>query len=179
MSYLFVLNFLFLPQLSGQGNKLFSTMRNLCAIIFFSIICSVTFSSCQKTPLYTPSVVASIGTFPFSAVGTNAAFALSTTANGMGTTISVVGATANYIPGSTTRPIIQLNIPTNIGSYTINKNCSASITTVESGKTGSAATSGTIAVVGNDHGRIEGTFSFVCADGEKVTNGQFYCYLPQ
>ena len=129
--------------------------------------------------MYTPSVVASIGSFPFSAVGTSAAFGLSTTANGLGTTISVIGATATYMPGTTTRPIIQLNIPTKVGNYTINKNSSASISTVASGIAGSEATSGTIAVIGNDHGRIEGTFNFVCADGEKVTNGQFYCYLPQ
>jgi hypothetical protein len=44
---------------------------------------------------------------------------------------------------------------------------------------GTSAVSGTIVVAGFIKGRIEGTFNFTCENGQKVTNGQFYSFLPK
>jgi hypothetical protein len=154
-------------------------MNNIAKALAASSLIGLVFTGCQKQTLYTPSVVATIGSnFRFSAVGT-AQVADSTHAGDYGTTLAVVGLTSEYQPSTAVQPIIRLYIPQRVGTYSINKSCSAQVVTAISGSKGSSAVSGTIVVTGNAAGRIEGTFTFNCADGETVTAGQFYAPLPQ
>jgi hypothetical protein len=71
------------------------------------------------------------------------------------------------------RPVILLEVPAKVGSYTIGQNCQATLVSAKSGTTPTKAVSGTITVSGIGELRIEGTFTFTCQDGEVVSNGQF------
>ncbi len=154
-------------------------MNNLIKALSVCALFGVLSTGCQKTPLYTPSVVATIGDhFRFSATGSTQVFDSSHVGD-YGTTLAVVAMTYEYMPGTAVRLVISLYIPQRIGTYTINESCSARVMTAASGSGGSAGTSGTITVTGNSSGHIEGTFSLKCADGENVTAGQFYAPLPQ
>ncbi len=147
---------------------------------YFGILCIllVTLFGCQKTPLYTPSMVASIDTLGFNAIGADHVYATATSTTDIGTTLTITGATSIFTPGTTTAPVIDLSIPCVIGTYTINTDCSAIVYVAATGPVGTKATAGQIIVTNIDNNRIEGTFSFNCAGGQKVTKGQFYCSLP-
>ena len=133
-------------------------------------------SGCQKVPLFQPSMTANIGTLPFQAVGTQQVYCDSQLAAGK--IVTITGATAFYEPGTVIHPVIMLQVPFATGTYSIQNNCNARVTTALSGSLGTAATSGTITVEGIVSNRIKGTFSLVCADGETISKGVFYCVFP-
>ena len=151
-------------------------MRHLTIVSgIFALVATLFFASCQKQALYSPSVVATIDSIPFIA---NGSAAVTCDSSGSG---SVVITAHSYViaPGTATQPVMTLLVPRQVGTYTVNQGCSATITTWKTGTSGTAAASGTITVMGIVSGRIEGNFSFTCANGQTVTKGQFYCALPQ
>ena len=143
---------------------------------FCLLLLVVAFSSCQKESLYTPTMTGNIDSTSFVASGATSVYCDTADSTGL---IHVHGYSYVFTPGKGVRPVLELDIPARTGTYTIGYNCSASLSSYLTGKGVTAATSGSIIVTGVTEGRIEGTFSFSCKNGQQVSKGQFYTTLPK
>ncbi len=153
-------------------------MRSLLYALGFSLVTLLcVFTSCQKTSLYNPTMTASLDSLPFAANGSGAAYC-DTAADTAGM-LHIHGNSDIFTPGTAVRPSLLLNVPRRVGTYTIGSGCSATLVSARTGKSSTHAASGSITIVGIRDGRVEGTFSFTCGNGEQIANGQFYTLLPK
>lgn len=148
-------------------------MKKTLLFIAAAILTISTFSGCYKQTVYVNSISATIDTLSFSAVGTNVVTLIVDTTTPSPSKVTVFGQTSLYTPGTAVLPSIKFVVPNAEGTYSIPSQATAIIVTAKSGSAGTAATSGQIVVVNNSAGRLQGNFTFTCANGETVTNGQY------
>ena len=150
-------------------------MKRTVQLVPLAIIALFVFSGCysNKQPQYVNSISATIDSISFSAIGSTDVSMYGDTSTHNPQYVDINGQTEIYIPGTATKPSIRLRIPIVDGTYYLPNNASASVVTSATGSSGTMAISGQIIVLRYAYSRIQGSFNFTCADGTKVTNGQF------
>ena len=150
-------------------------MKNILLFVAFAVTVLCAFTGCYKQTVYPNSVVATIDTIAYNASGDDwVIFRVDTAAaNQNPQRVTITSKTKIYTPGTTTQPVINLTMPTALGTYYFPGDISATVVTSATGSDGTAAKSGYITVHRTSGGRFEGTFSFTCVDGTTVTNGGF------
>ncbi len=148
-------------------------MKRTLTFAAIAILSCAAFNGCYKQTQYINSIGATIDSIGFTASGTTQVSFYADTSTHNPTMVDVSGQTTIYTPGTTTQPSIKLIIPNVAGSYSIPSQAKATVVTSATGSGGTAATSGQIVVLSTTSGRLQGNFTFTCADGTKVTNGQF------
>ncbi len=150
-------------------------MKRTLPFLIVAIITIFAFTGCysNKQPVYVNSVSAMIDSLQFNATGSQQAGFLADTATHNPQLLDIFAKTILYTPGTAVLPSIQLTMPISDGTYSIPGQVSAKIITARSGSAGTTAVSGQIIVIRYAYGRIQGNFSFTCADGTVVSGGQF------
>lgn len=150
-------------------------MKRTLPFIAFALITLFVFTGCysNKQPLYVNSMSATIDTIPFSASGLDQVSFWADTSTHKPQVVDINAKTTIYTPGTAVQPTIKLIIPISDGTYQLPSQATAIVVTSASGSTGTMAVSGQIVVLRYAYGRIQGNFSFTCADGTVVKNGQF------
>jgi len=140
-------------------------------ILVFSALALIALSmitvGCNKQTDYPPSMAAVIDSISFAASGTGFVAKLD------GGSLTMTGTTSIFTPGTTFNPSIKIIVASSIGTHTINKDATAMVYTSATGNAGTAAVSGQVVVLNNNSGKIQGNFTFTCADGTTVKNGRF------
>ena len=148
-------------------------MKKTLLFLACAVFSVCTFSGCYKQTVYVNSISAVIDTLSFSAAGTNVVTLIIDTTTPSPHKVTVSGQTSIYTPGTAVLPSIKFVVPDAEGTYSIPSQATAIITTAKSGSGGTAAVSGQIVVLNNSSGRLQGNFTFTCANGETVTSGQY------
>ena len=136
-------------------------------------ISSAVFTGCYKQTQYPNSISATIDTLAFSASGTSSVYLMADTATHNPQMDTIYGKTTIYSPGTAVQPSIRFIVPNKEGTYSFPSQATAIVITATSGSGGTMAASGQIVVLNTSSGRIQGNFTFTCADGTTVTNGQY------
>jgi hypothetical protein len=140
--------------------------------IYIPVIISIFFlCGCTKHADNSPAMNAFIDATQLMATGNNIVSTVNTTANP--SQLIMTGTSETFSPGTTFAPAIKIVVTTTIGTYNIGTNSSAVAYTPATGSIGTSAIYGQINVVSNGSGKIKGNFNFTCADGTKITNGEF------
>lgn len=149
------------------------TMKKILTLLAVALVGLSVFTGCRKYD-YEPSMVAAIDSIDFSAATRANVTAIVDTTTHNPQLVTIEGKGALYTPGSAVKPSIKIVVPNARGTYYVGfSGTSAIVYTSANSPYGSQALGGTVNVLGNKDGKIQGNFNLNCADGTKVTGGQF------
>jgi hypothetical protein len=152
--------------------------RILTFVAIISVTSLSTFTGCLMKTDMAPAMSGVINdTLQFNGTTKTKVYAQVDTTTHSPQLVVVTGVSNVYTPGTSTLPTVVLTAPHTEGVFTIDTNNNTvrrtRVFTSATGSAGSIAVSGEINILKIDKGQIIGSFSLTCADGTKVTNGQF------